>query len=300
MNGTGDGAPALGSAFPHDGHPHVRAAAVTPGLAVRAHGAVPDGTAASTFRRCGHEAILAIMSVNNGSAEIREWLRSRGESPSRRGALSRRHMELWYEAYPDQRPAGDVRLLPGPGLDDEGIDEYEDLGMLVPDGPESDSEASGGGGVGGGAPGPRTPPAADDPPRHGTKEWRRGSGPHARALTGKRPVRVTASVRGDIDAKIRFALTVPGAIWQARDPVCGGTFIDQRDDIAEALTDIVCDSADLVAFFAGPGGNFMKALKLGAALMPVIQMVAAHHVYHTIEGEQPGDAQQPDYGSYAA
>lgn len=239
------------------------------------------------------------MSVNNGSAEIREWLRSRGESPSRRGALSRRHMELWYEAYPDQRPAGDVRLLPDPGLDDDGIDEYEDLGVLLPDGPEIDSEASGGGGGGDGAPGPRTPPAADDPPRHGTKEWRRGSGPHARAL-GKRPVRVTASIRGDIDAKIRFTLMVPGQIWKARDPLCGGTFVDTIPDQAEAYTDIVCDSADLVAFFTGPGGNFMKILKVGAALMPVVQVVAAHHVYHTIgEDEQP-DMQQPDYGRYAA
>ena len=236
------------------------------------------------------------MTMNNGNAEIREWLRSRGESPSRRGALSRRHMELWYQEHPGDRPAGDVRLLPGPGMDEDEIDEYEDLGDLIPDGPESDGEAPGGGGVGEGTPGPSAPPAVDAPPRHGTKEWRRGTGKRAPG----RPVRVTATVRGDIDAKIRFALMVPGQIWKARDPLCGGTFVEQTPEIAEAFTDIVCDSADLVAFFTGPGGNFMKALKLGAALMPVLQVVAAHHVYHTIEGEQPADMQQPDYGRYAA
>jgi hypothetical protein len=110
-------------------------------------------------------------------------------------------------------------------------------------------------------------------------------------------VKVPAGVRGDIDAKIRFTLQVPGTIWQARDPLCGGTFCEQIPDTAEAFTDIVCDSADLVAFFTGPGGNFMKLLKLGAALMPVVQVGMAHHVYHTVEIDQ-GPVEAPQ--SYAA
>jgi hypothetical protein len=76
-------------------------------------------------------------------------------------------------------------------------------------------------------------------------------------------------------------------------------FLEQRPDIAEALTDIVCDSADLVAFFTGPGGTFMKYLNLGAALWPVAEVVAAHHVYHSVELEQ--DPLQPQQqGQYAA
>jgi hypothetical protein len=82
--------------------------------------------------------------------------------------------------------------------------------------------------------------------------------------------------------------------------LCGGVFIQQRPEIADALTDIVCDSADLIAFFSGPGGNFMKALKVGAAVMPVIQVVAAHHVYHSIGEERQGDPLAPDYDQYAA
>lgn len=232
------------------------------------------------------------MAANNASREIREWLRSEGHEVSSRGALPQRLTELYYDAHPHLRPAGGVRLLPGPDATDEDLAQWEDMGEI---GPESDPEPLEGPG------GPEIPagarePARDDAgPAHARKEWRKA----AKGKTRPGPVRVTASIRGDIDAKVRFALTVPGAIWQARDPMCGGTFVQQAPEIADALTDIICDSADLVAFFAGPGGNFMKALKLGAALMPVIQVVAAHHVYHSIDAE-PADPVQPDYGQYAA
>jgi hypothetical protein len=43
----------------------------------------------------------------------------------------------------------------------------------------------------------------------------------------------------------------------------------------------------------------MRYLALGAAVMPVVQAVAAHHVYHSIE-EQQGDPLAPDYDQYAA
>ena len=136
-------------------------------------------------------------------------------------------------------------------------------------------------------------PGDDPAPAHSRRDWKRAPGKRAPA----RPGRITASIRGDIDAKIRFALQVPGTIWQARDPLCGGTFIEQIPETAEAFTDIVCDSADLVAFFTGPGGNFMKLLKLGAALMPVVQVTMAHHVYHSIELAEAEP--QPDV-NYAA
>ncbi len=88
---------------------------------------------------------------------------------------------------------------------------------------------------------------------------------------------------------------VPGTIWSARDSLCGGTFVEQIPATAEAFTDIVCDSPSLLAAFSGPGSNIIKALKVGAALMPVVQVMAAHHVYHTIEIGEPEPAQ-----SYAA
>lgn len=213
---------------------------------------------------------------------------------SSRGALPQRLTELYYDAHPHLRPAGGVRLLPGPEATDADLDAWEDMGEIGPESAPGPLEDPGGPEI---PSGPREPARDDAGPAHARKEWRKQvprKGPFRPKVN-----RVPANVRGDIDAKVRFALTVPGAIWQARDPVCGGIFVQQAPEIADALTDIICDSADLVAFFAGPGGNFMKALKLGAALMPVIQMVAAHHVYHSIEAE-PVDPNQPDYGQYAA
>lgn len=134
-----------------------------------------------------------------------------------------------------------------------------------------------------------------DGPKHARKDWRE----LPRVKKGPiKAIRITAGIRADIGAKIAMPLTIGGGIWAARDPLCGGRFLDQRDPIVDALTDIVCDSADLVAFFTGPGGAFMKYLNLGAAVWPVVEMVAAHHVYHTIALE---DAEpQPNPSTYAA
>ena len=107
-------------------------------------------------------------------------------------------------------------------------------------------------------------------------------------------------MRQDIHAKISFAIEIPGRVWQARDPVCGSVFVQQRDDIAGALTDIVCQSADLVKWFTGPAGNFMLFMNLAGAAWPVVTVAMAHHVYHSIE-DAPGDeGLTADAARYAA
>jgi len=145
-------------------------------------------------------------------------------------------------------------------------------------------------------------PADDEGPGHARKDWHKQQSVRVPRKTPFRPrkIAVSATLRADINAKISMPLEIGGQIWAARDPLCGGRFLDQRPAIADAFTDIVCDSADLVAFFTGPGGQFMKYLNLGAALWPVIEVAAAHHVYHTIAVEAPvGDAEAMT-GRYAA
>lgn len=238
---------------------------------------------------------------------IRAWARDNGYDVPARGKLPPDIQLDYYQAHPDDRPA--VELLPSPE------EAWEDYGEITPDGfgPDSPDAYSAG---------PELPlrgpeshartfsavPAddaedagraqPDSAPAHARREWRKTAHKPREPQPKTRATRVTAGVRSDIDAKIRFGLMVPGQLWKARDPLCGGTFTNQIDDIAEALTDIVVDSPDLVAFFAGPGGAFMKALKLGAALMPVVQVAMAHHVYHN--AEQQLDPQQPAYQDYAA
>ena len=186
-----------------------------------------------------------------------------------------------------------MALLPSPDEIAEDLGVLEPDPDLVPDEPPAPVEDE--------LPGPEPiplPSGPDEPPGHVKERKKRGRPPGSSSAPSK-PPRVTQAVRGDIDAKLRFMLTLPGQVWAARDPICGGTFIQQVPDVAEALTDIVCDSADLLTFFSGTGGNFMKALKLGVAVMPVVSMVAAHHVYHSIEDVPQQDLQQPEQ-QYAA
>ena len=85
-----------------------------------------------------------------------------------------------------------------------------------------------------------------------------------------------------------------------RDPWCGTAFVHQRPAIAEALTDIVCDSADLVEWFTGPAGGFMKYLTLAAALQPVAVTIYGHHVAHTIGIGTEAEQKPQDMSRYAA
>ena len=116
--------------------------------------------------------------------------------------------------------------------------------------------------------------------------------------TGRAKVRVTALTRRDVEAKIRFVLHPAGQVWSARDPVCGGTFAVQEPEVSSALAEIVCDSPDLLAWFTGPAGGFMKYFRLVMALQPVGLAVWAHHVAHlapAMDGQQP-----PQMPAYAA
>lgn len=192
-----------------------------------------------------------------------KWKRGhfhRGEAPTRLRPLPDTEDEAMAE-LDEEIDLGEPPELPGQPWDGNGGGP-EDFGEIPPDALPADLGDSG-------------------------KQRRRGA------------PRVTATIRKDINAKISLGLELPGRIWQARDPWCGGAFIHQRPAIADALTDIVCDSADLVDWFTGPAGGFMKYLKLAAALQPVAVVVYGHHVTHTI-GEKQGQREQPDMSRYAA
>ena len=142
----------------------------------------------------------------------------------------------------------------------------------------------------------------DEPPAHASKARRKAARAAGREPRAAAKIRVTVSVRADITAKIAMPLEIGGQIWRARDPLCGTVFLEQRAPIAEALADIVCDSPDLVAFFTGPGGAFMRYLNLAAALWPVLEVLAAHHVWHTVEiapdgAEGNADSLTPQYAA---
>ena len=222
-------------------------------------------------------------------SEIRKWLRDQGEQVSVKGPLGAKARAKYAAAHGEQPGP---RRLPNPGdLDDLPPEEF---GTVDVDVPERESPGPGPSPADGPPP---EPPGEDEPPGHTREDWK-STGKRGGKTRARLP-RVTQAVRGDIDAKISFALEIPGRVWQARDPVCGGVFVEQRPEIASALTEIVCQSPDLVAWFAGGGGQFMLWLNVMAALWPVVTVVMAHHVYHSIEAA-PEAGDQPDYRQYAA
>jgi Lsr2 len=211
----------------------------------------------------------------NDDSDIRAWARSNGYDVADRGRLSRDVRDAYQQAH--------IRLLPGPD-DDHDDDEYDlgevDIGEYEPE-PEPEL-----------APEPEPAPAGDalDPPPAPVGKRNR-----ARPRTTKAP---TAAVGRDIHGKVGMIVTVSGHVWAARDPYCGGMFVQQTPDITSALTDLVLESPDLVAFFTGPAGGFMKWFKLAAALQPVALVAWSHHVAHTIGDEDAGD--RPRVREYAA
>ena len=199
----------------------------------------------------------------------------------------------WRRARQDGEPASTLRPLPPP----DSPEWAEDAGIIDVDMPghAGDVPLTGGPESPDPAPGPPPEPPADEPPAHARRDW------HAKAPKGPRAKapRLTAAVRGDIAAKLDFMLEIPGRVWQARDPLCGGAFVAQRPEISRSLTEIVCRSPQLVEWFTGTGGGFIMFLDLGAALFPVLQAVMAHHVYHSAEGPDQ-DINQSDLSRYAA
>jgi|SRR5215469_8394661 len=199
-----------------------------------------------------------------------------------------------------QKANRDLELLPGP---DDDIDVGEAEPLADEDGPAADDQIPQW--VLDGADGP--PPGSDEDDRPVRQASQPGhlSAPRAGRQAGKprtAKVRVTATVRKDVQAKIRFVLLPAANVWKVRDPICGSVFEAQEPDISEALAELVCDSADLLAWFTGPAGGFMKYFKLLMAVQPVAMAVWAHHVAHAefqfVGGDgQPVQQQPPAFAA---
>ena len=257
VNGPGHGAPAPRPALAHLGDPDIRALAMPACLPVRADRAVTGHAAAGSFLRPGHIGILGPMT--SPAVETVLCACGCGQRVTSKGARWRRgHFHYGEGGWPGPDP------LPGPG---DPIDLDQALGVRTANGAREVAEEIRedlGGQDAGIGPDPPPAPLRSDPPRSTS------SG------------RVTAAIRRDINAKISLPLEVLGQGWKIRDPFCGGRFVEQRPAIADALTGIVCESADLVDWFTGPGGGFMTVFKLAAACWPVAEMAIAHHVTHTV------------------
>lgn len=119
------------------------------------------------------------------------------------------------------------------------------------------------------------------------------------------PKKVTAAVKKDIRAKLAFGLALAPTPLYRLDQVCVEAFVSCIPDrtaesgepvlgLASALTEIICDSPELVKFFSA-GGRYMKLLQLMMALQPFGQVLMQHHITHSIKDE---DQEPEDWTAY--
>lgn len=124
------------------------------------------------------------------------------------------------------------------------------------------------------------------------------------------PRHVSSAIRKDVHAKTSMMLMILGGTWAHRDPYCGSIFgqsipdrmaVDEDGNrtsvpgIATALTDIFCDSPDIVKWFTA-SGRYMKWLTLASSLQPIAGAVLRHHITHSQESED----QVHDWSLYEA
>ena len=185
----------------------------------------------------------------------------------------------WKRGHYLKNAAGKLSLLPGP---DDDLDEPDDLDEIDVPVTDDDLDVPGwlrdGASVGAEV----APEVKPDRPPGRLREPRR------REPAGKRKP-VTAALKREATANVKFAVRTIAEVWALRDPVCGPVAIEAEPNISDAFATIVLDSPGLTAFFTGgQAAGFMKYVKLAFALQPVILVARMHHLTPTHEGRQPG------------
>lgn len=107
-------------------------------------------------------------------------------------------------------------------------------------------------------------------------------------------IKITASVRRDIEGKLAFMFGMTGNLWQMVDPVCGTALMQNSPNICKALVPIMCQSQAVVAWFQ-KASNFSMYLNLIMAVFPVLSVIYAHHLSHSIgQGGQSVNGHVPN------
>lgn len=105
------------------------------------------------------------------------------------------------------------------------------------------------------------------------------------------PLRITKRVRDDVEGKLAFILTMVGTMASITDPICGGAFLDNADNVAAKMTPIICKSPDMVAKLT-KSGDAMLYVDLLWAFWPILTVIAAHHL-RSRKREEKIDATMP-------
>jgi hypothetical protein len=116
--------------------------------------------------------------------------------------------------------------------------------------------------------------------------WQSKSAPRPKPRAPK----VTAKVKGDMSAAVGMMVMVAGPAVMARDPYCGGAFLDNSQKITDAVVPLLCRSHTVVAFFSDSSENgWLLWFNLALALSPVAVAVGKHHIIKSVEIVQDGE-----------
>lgn len=113
--------------------------------------------------------------------------------------------------------------------------------------------------------------------------------------------KATAAEKKQVEDALNLILGMAGGGIALRDPVCGGTLLQQQKEIVTSATAIIARNPAWLAWFTG-GTGFLDALALFGALLPVGVTAYKHHVAHSIGA--PGEGAHVDhaaaYSAYSA
>src|SRR5208283_846565 len=90
-------------------------------------------------------------------------------------------------------------------------------------------------------------------------------------------IKITKRVRDDVRGKLAFILTMVGSMASITDPICGGAFLENADNVAEKMTPLICKSPEMVAKLT-KGGDALLYVDLLWAFWPILGTIAAHHM----------------------
>lgn len=115
----------------------------------------------------------------------------------------------------------------------------------------------------------------------------------------KAPPKPTKAVQTQVADALTMMITLPAGIMAFRDPICSDAVLEHADNIVAKLVPIVCRNPAMLRWFT-EGAGYMDFFALATAVAPVARTIWAHHVAHSIEGEDQEDGGEQDYNRYVA
>ena len=110
--------------------------------------------------------------------------------------------------------------------------------------------------------------------------------------------RVSARIQKEIQETVEAYIGIFSTGWALKDPVCGNVALEITPNIAEKAVPLLCRNPKIVSYLS-KGNNFKDIMDFVLAILPLIQVVYAHHMSHTIS---TGPEQEPvnNYADYTA